>query len=87
MADSRQDYGLELAQDLLGPKWDRARIESLIATGRTETVFLEKPIPLMLLYWTTEVDADGKVSFWPDVYSRDAAIIRELDAPFDAGAL
>ncbi len=80
----RVEHPLELAGELLGAKWDRARIEALIAAGRTETVFLEKPITVMLLYWTTEVEADGKVSFWPDVYSRDDAVIRELDAPFDA---
>ena len=79
----RVEHPLELAAELLGPNWDRGRIDALIATGRTETVFIEKPITLMLLYWTTEVDADGRVSFWPDVYSRDEAVIRELDAPFD----
>jgi len=80
----RVEHPLELADMLLGPKWNRARIESLIDTGRTETVFLDKPVTVMLLYWTAEVDASGQVSFWPDVYSRDAAVIRELDAPFDA---
>ena len=80
----RVEHPLDLAAELLGPKWDRARIDAQIATGRTETVFLDKPITLMLLYWTTEVGADGNVTFWPDIYSRDAAVIRELDAPFDA---
>jgi murein L,D-transpeptidase YcbB/YkuD len=80
----RVEHPLDLAATLLGPKWDRARVEAAISSGRTETVFLDKPITLMLLYWTTEVDANGRVSFWPDVYSRDAAVIRELDAPFEA---
>jgi murein L,D-transpeptidase YcbB/YkuD len=40
----------------------------------------------MLLYWTTEVDAQGRVAFWPDVYTRDARVIEELDAPFRAAS-
>ena len=38
----------------------------------------------MLLYWTTEVDAQGRVAFWPDVYTRDARVIEELGKPFRA---
>jgi murein L,D-transpeptidase YcbB/YkuD len=41
-------------------------------------------MPLMLLYWTAEVDAEGKVLFFPDVYERDAAVIKALAEPFDA---
>ena len=41
---------------------------------------------VMLLYWTAEVDAAGKVSFFPDVYQRDAAVIAALAEPFRAPA-
>jgi murein L,D-transpeptidase YcbB/YkuD len=80
----RIENPLELATQLLGSKWNRARLDAAIAAGRTETAFLEKPITVMLLYWTTEVDAQGRVAFWPDVYSRDASLIAELNAPFRA---
>jgi murein L,D-transpeptidase YcbB/YkuD len=73
-------YGLAL--ELLGSRWDRERIDRSIATGKSETVVLERPMPVMLLYWTTEIDAAGRVSFFPDVYSRDAAVIAELAQPF-----
>ena len=73
-------YGLAL--ELLGSRWDRERIDRLIAIGKTETVVLDKPMPVMLLYWTTEIDAAGRVSFFPDVYSRDAAVIAALAQPF-----
>ena len=78
----RVEHPLDLAAELLGPGWGRARIDGLLASTRTDTVFLDKPITLMLLYWTTEVDAAGRVFFWPDVYSRDSAVIAELAAPF-----
>jgi murein L,D-transpeptidase YcbB/YkuD len=80
----RVENPLELAEILLGRSWSRERIDTLIATGRTQTVFLDKPMPLMLLYWTAEVDAEGKVLFFPDVYERDAAVIKALAEPFDA---
>jgi murein L,D-transpeptidase YcbB/YkuD len=71
-----------LALELLGPGWDRERIDELIATGKTETVVLEKPLPVMLLYWTTEIDTAGRVSFFPDVYSRDPPLIAAIEQAF-----
>jgi murein L,D-transpeptidase YcbB/YkuD len=82
----RVEHPFELALMLLGRGWDQARIDALIASGRSETVFLDDPITVMLLYWTAEVDAEGRVSFLPDVYGRDAAVSAGLAAPFRAGA-
>jgi murein L,D-transpeptidase YcbB/YkuD len=82
----RVEQPLELAERLLGLGWDRARIEATIASGRTETVFLDDPMAVLLLYWTAEVDADGGVSFFPDLYGRDAALIEALAEPFRAPA-
>jgi murein L,D-transpeptidase YcbB/YkuD len=77
----RVENPLQLVQELLGER-GRTRIEALIASGRTETVFLDKPMTVMVLYWTAEVDAAGKVSFFSDVYRRDAAVITALAQPF-----
>ena len=41
-------------------------------------------MPVMLLYWTAEVDEPGVVSFFPDVYDRDQAVIEALAEPFQA---
>jgi murein L,D-transpeptidase YcbB/YkuD len=83
----RVEDPLALAEIVLGRAWSRERIEAEIAKGNTQTVFLERPMPLMLLYWTAEVDAAGTVSFIPDVYERDAAVIKALAAPFDPRSL
>jgi murein L,D-transpeptidase YcbB/YkuD len=70
-----------LAEQLFGER-GRERLDRITATGRTETVFLPKPMPIMLLYWTAEVDAEGRISFFPDVYGRDPAVIAALAQPF-----
>ena len=79
----RVENPFELAEQLLG-SGGRKRLDALVASGRTETVFLEKPMPIMLLYWTAEPDATGRLSFLPDVYVRDAAVIAALAQPFRA---
>ena len=81
----RVEHPFDLALRLLGSGWDQARIDALVASGRTETVFLDDPIAVMLLYWTAEVDDENRLSFWPDVYARDAEVIAGLDSPFRAG--
>jgi murein L,D-transpeptidase YcbB/YkuD len=69
-----------LAELLLG--WDRAKLDAAIATGRTQTVLLDKPLLVMLLYWTVQADDQGRVIFFPDIYGRDPAVIAALAAPF-----
>ena len=69
---------------LLGPGgWDRSRIDAVIENRETKTEFLSSPLPVLLLYWTAEVDTDGVVYFYDDVYERDRRIIEALDTPFD----
>ncbi|HSL17074.1 MAG TPA: L,D-transpeptidase family protein [Methylomirabilota bacterium] len=67
---------------LEGSGWDRARIDAVIASGETTTVRLPTPLPVMLLYWTVEVEADGTAYFFRDPYDRDDAVIAGLDRPF-----
>ena len=54
----------------------------MLDTGKERTVFISEPVPVLLLYWTAQASPDGTVSFFPDVYERDRAIIEALDAPF-----
>jgi murein L,D-transpeptidase YcbB/YkuD len=80
----RVENPFELADQLLGSARARSRLETSVASGRTETVFLDKPMTVMLLYWTVEPDAEGRVTFLPDVYERDAEVIAALAEPFSA---
>jgi murein L,D-transpeptidase YcbB/YkuD len=80
----RVEEPFELAELLLGEGWTRDRLDALLATQQTKTVFLTQPMTVMLLYWTAEVDDGGRVLFRPDIYTRDAAVIAALARPFDA---
>jgi murein L,D-transpeptidase YcbB/YkuD len=80
----RVENALELADVLLNEKnaWNRTAIDSVIATGETRTVTLHRPVPVMVLYWTAWVGADGRLSFRNDLYGRDARVLRALNGPF-----
>ena len=78
----RVDDALGMAELVLDePGWTRARLEAEVATGRTQSVRLDRPLPVLVLYWTASVDARGRVRFLPDVYERDRQVLAALDAP------
>jgi murein L,D-transpeptidase YcbB/YkuD len=63
-------------------RWSADRLREAIAAGRTQTLPVRRQVPVLLLYFTAVVGSDGKLQFRPDLYGRDAAIIRALAAPF-----
>lgn len=62
-------------------KWHRDAIDAFIAEGKTRNVNLPKPVPIFLEYWTVDLYSDGRVGFKPDIYQRDAALLKALNAP------
>lgn len=81
----RVEDPLKLAQLILANRkgWDRAKIDALVATGKTHYVKVEPELPVLLLYWTVDPTFDGGAHFYPDIYSRDARLLKALDAPFN----
>ena len=78
---------LDFAEQLLGRDgWSKEKIDSQIASGDMKTVFLSQRLPVLLLYWTAEVDDDGHLHFYKDLYDRDAAILDALGQPFHLDA-
>ena len=61
---------------------DAADIEELRLSRRTRSVFLEQPIPVLLLYWTAEIGSDGRIHFYDDVYERDGPVLEALDSTY-----
>jgi murein L,D-transpeptidase YcbB/YkuD len=53
------------------PQWTLSAIDAAIASGKTQRVMLPHPIPVMMVYTTAWVDADGTIEFRDDIYGRD----------------
>ena len=75
------DFSVQVLAD--PQRWDRQAVEAVVTTGQTRTVYLDRPIPVLLLYWTASGDRDGHVHFAGDVYDRDSSILRELNGGFE----
>lgn len=54
------------------------RFDQVLESGRTSTIFLKHPLPIYLIYLTTNV-LDGVVLFKPDLYNRDQGIFTALN--------
>jgi L,D-transpeptidase YcbB len=60
-------------------RWNAQSIQAAMESGETRTITLQKPIPVLILYWTASADLHGELHFYRDVYNRDAALLRALD--------
>jgi murein L,D-transpeptidase YcbB/YkuD len=79
----RVENPFDFAEILLGSDgWTQNRFNELLESGETRTVFLSQPLPVLLLYWTAEVNKDGIVHFYQDIYDRDQSVADGLDAHF-----
>jgi murein L,D-transpeptidase YcbB/YkuD len=76
----RVERPLELAATLLHGRddWTPETIGRVVEAGKSQTVFLKDPLPVVIVYWTVSVGASGDVHFARDVYGRDAAVLRAL---------
>ena len=67
--------------------WSREKLQEAIDTRETRKVRLSRGVPILLGYWTVQVDPDGYVSFRPDIYHRDEPLLQALDEdPVDSEA-
>lgn len=79
----RVEKPFEFAEVLMGRDgWTQERFKEVLDSGDTKTVFLTKPLPVLLLYWTAEVNKQGVVRFYQDIYERDQTVADGLDARF-----
>jgi murein L,D-transpeptidase YcbB/YkuD len=77
----RIERPLELAEKLLEDQdgGSAAKIQQSIESGRSETVFLREPLPVLIVYWTVSVGASGELRYADDVYKLDIRVLRALD--------
>ena len=69
-----------LAGRLLGDtgRWSDDTIRQAIDSGKRTIAGLRQPVPVVIFYVTTTVDADGSVRFYPDVYGYDQDALASL---------
>ncbi len=77
----RVEEPFELVYRLFNANDDAARamIDEGVASGETVKIPLPKPVPILLIYWTTDVRDDGRVMFKPDIYGRDRQLLDRLN--------
>ncbi|MEA1949309.1 MAG: L,D-transpeptidase family protein [Thermodesulfobacteriota bacterium] len=80
----RVEKNIELAEILLDDpeKWNEQNIQNLIDTLKTKKVYLPKPMPISLLYWTVRFDEKGNIIFKKDIYARDGEVLNGLNEEF-----
>jgi len=55
-------------------RWNRDAIEQALDEGTERTIYLPRPIPIHLLYWTAWADEDGTIQFRTDINGVDRAL-------------
>lgn len=70
---------LGLASTLLAASgWDRARVDGVVAGGKTTQASLAQPLPVYIAYFTAAAEDDGEIATFPDDYGRDVPIVASL---------
>ncbi|HEY4229981.1 MAG TPA: L,D-transpeptidase family protein [Thermoanaerobaculia bacterium] len=80
----RVDRPLELVELLLADpqSWSASKIDAAVATGKTQTVRLRQPVPVLIMYWTIDPTVEKKTVFKRDPYGRDEALAQALDEAY-----
>jgi murein L,D-transpeptidase YcbB/YkuD len=97
-AKSRRDFShgcirVERAEELVNwvlrgqAEWTAQRIHEAMRGGRTITVPIANPIPVLILYGTAVVPESGEVHFADDIYGHDAALSRAIGRRPNTGSL
>jgi len=60
------------------PDWTEDRIRQAMSKGKSNTVALKQPLPVVLAYGTAIARADGRVYFLPDIYGQDKLLEQAL---------
>ncbi|MCT2397951.1 L,D-transpeptidase family protein [Novosphingobium mangrovi (ex Huang et al. 2023)] len=65
---------LDYATTLLDGKESREQVDAIVASRKTTTVSLPRPVPVYITYFTAGLLGDGSFVVMPDIYDRDARI-------------
>ncbi len=73
---------LKLAELLLTDEhYQGPRLQSIVESGKTQRIYLDRPVPIIILYLTTGLDSDGNILFYKDIYEKDRKVLEALNGP------
>ena len=78
----RTENILDLATELLSDddgQYDRARIDEILASGKTVPANFVKPLPVYIVYFSTAALTDGSLVQYNDLYGRDGRVLAALN--------
>ena len=76
----RTQNPIDLAEVLLeGSKWDKQKITEILDSKLTTRALFDEPIDVLLFYWTAGLYQQKSVFFYPDIYDRDALVLKKLN--------
>jgi murein L,D-transpeptidase YcbB/YkuD len=72
---------LRLAELLLddSDKYPRSKLQAIVDSRQTQRINLSPKIPVVILYATASIDANGNPVFLKDIYGRDQRVLDALD--------
>ena len=62
-------------------KYNRSALESVVESRKTQRIHPSPKVPVIIVYLTASVNADGKVRFYEDIYDRDQKVLDALNGP------
>lgn len=75
----RVDNPLPFAERIIDDElWNLEKINEVVASKETTSVWLKKKIPIYQLYWTAWVNEDGRLESRPDIYGLDQILYKAL---------
>ncbi|MER3471937.1 MAG: hypothetical protein C4330_11615 [Chitinophagaceae bacterium] len=63
------------------PEWTPDKIQAAMNSGKEQTVRLKKPVPVIITYYTSWVDDNGRLNFRDDIYGHDSTLARKMFVP------
>lgn len=78
----RVEDPVALAQFVLRdqPEWTEEKIRAAMSSGKSSTLRLKQPLPVLIAYGTVMVKPDGRVYFFDDIYGNDKLLDKALRA-------
>ena len=77
----RTEHILDLAAELLSDdagEFNRAKIDEVLASGKTVKADFVKPVPVYIVYFSTAALTDGSLTQYEDLYKRDGRVLAAL---------